>query len=465
MAEPQRYALRRVMGTFGGLLLTLAVLSPSLGVFVVGNDMLHQAGSGTVACILAASILGVAMAAVYAELGSAFPHAGAEYTLAGRTLGPRAGFAMLAVNLVCLPIGLAISGLGIADYLHGILPGLTDRAVAIPAIVAAVLIAACSIRLNATVTALLVAAEVAALLATFAFGAGHIQPHGLHRLLHPTMALPPGGLGSVPLGALAVASASGIYALNGYGGVVCFGEEIENAAGSVGRIVYLALFAGAAIVLLPLAAVIAAAPDPAALYRAPSPILGFLSQAGGSTPTTLVSLSVAGALFNCMIAIALTIGRMLFASARDQAFPAPLNRLFSHLSAHFGSPANATLVAGAIALPLCFAPLQILILINGNVNIAVYGTLALGVLAGRRSGMTLHSHAIARLHPLAPCFVLACMAALIAADVMDPQTGRPALIATAAIVGAGILYAEYVTRRNASWRYRDCPAPATPPAL
>jgi L-asparagine transporter-like permease len=106
-----------------------------------------------------------------------------------------------------------------------------------------------------------------------------------------------------------------------------------------------------------------------------------------------------------------------------------------------------------------------LILINGNVNIAVYGTLALGVLAGRRSGLTAHSHAKAILHPLAPCFVLACMAALIVADLMDPHTGRPALIATAAIVTSGMLYAEYVIRRNALWRYRDGPAPATPPPL
>jgi len=245
---------------------------------------------------------------------------------------------------------------------------------------------------------------------------------------------------------------------------VCFGEEIENAAGRVGRIVYLALFTGAAIVLLPLAAVIAAAPDLAALYRAPSPIIGFLRQTGGGTATALVSLSVAGAIFNCMIAIALTVGRMLFASARDQAFPAPLNRVFSHLTIRFGSPANATLAAGAIALPLCFAPLNILILINGNVNIAVYGTLALGVLAGRRSGRTLHSNAKAILHPLAPCFVLACMAALIGADLADPQTGRPALIATAVIVGAGMLYAEYVIRRNTFWRHRDAPAPAPPPS-
>ena len=163
MANIKGGDLRRVMGPFGALLLTLAVLSPGLGVFIVGNDMLHQAGSGTIACLLAATGLGAAVAALYAELGSAFPHAGAEYTLAGRLLGSPAGFAMLAVYLVALPIGMAVSGLGIADYLGDIFPGLGERQMAVPAILAAVLIAACSIRLNATVTGLLVAAEVAAL--------------------------------------------------------------------------------------------------------------------------------------------------------------------------------------------------------------------------------------------------------------------------------------------------------------
>jgi len=106
------------MGPFAALLLTLAVLSPGLGVFIVGNDMLHQAGSGAIICLLAAAGLGAAVAALYAELGSAFPHAGAEYTLAGRLLGPTGGFAMLAVYLVALPIGMAVSGLGIAESLH-----------------------------------------------------------------------------------------------------------------------------------------------------------------------------------------------------------------------------------------------------------------------------------------------------------------------------------------------------------
>jgi amino acid transporter len=442
------------MGPFAALLLTLAVLSPGLGVFIVGNDMLHQAGSGTIACLLAASGLGAAVAALYAELGSAFPHAGAEYTLAGRLLGAPAGFAMLAVYLVALPIGMAVSGLGIADYLGGIFPGLGERQMAVPAILAAVLIAACSIRLNATVTGLLVAAEVAALAATFATGLLHLRPDGLQRLLHPSMALAGGGVGSVPFTVLAVACASVIYALNGYGGVVCFGEEIRNADRNVGRVVYLALSIGAAIVVLPLAGVLMAAPDLGQLYRAPAPILSFLRASGGPILALLVSLSVAGAVFNCMIAIALSFGRMVFAAARDQAFPAPLNLLFGRLSRRFGSPAMATLALALVAVPLCFVDIKILIMINGNLNIAVYGVMAMCVLVGRRSGLIAHSRSRAPWHPLAPLLVLAAMAALTLADLMDPDSGCPALVAGGLVIGAGALYAAYVARCNPAWRQR-----------
>jgi amino acid transporter len=452
--------LRRVIGTFSALLLTLAVLSPSLGLFVIGNDMLHQSGSGTVACLLAATGLGVAVAAVYAELGSAFPHAGAEYTLAGRALGPRAGFAMLAVNVVALPISMIVSGLGIASYLQDIVPGVSDQAVAVATILAAVLIAACSIRMNAGATALLVGAEVLALVVTFAIGLAHARPDGLGRLLHPTAAIAGGGIGRVPWPVLAVSFASGIYALNGYGGVVCFGEEIDNAHGSVGRVVYLALFIAAAIIILPLAAILMAAPDLGALYRAPAPILEFVRHFGGATLATLVRLSVAGAVFNCMIAVALTMGRILFAAARDQAWPGRLNPLFATLSPRFGSPANATLALGALALPLIFVPIKLLIMINGNLNIAVYGTLALGVIAGRRRGLTSHSRARARLHPLAPAVVLASMAALTVADLFDADAGRPALLAAAVIVGAGVLYAELLKRRSTRWRHREADAVA-----
>jgi amino acid transporter len=165
-----------------------------------------------------------------------------------------------------------------------------------------------------------------------------------------------------------------------------------------------------------------------------------------------------------MVAVALTFGRMVFAAARDEAWPAPLNRLFVRLSPRFGSPAIATLTLGLLALPLCLVPIRVLILINGNINIAVYGTLSLAVLAGRRSGATAHGVFRAPWHPAAPVIVITAMAALALADLLDPETGRPALLATGVIVAAGMLYAALVTRRNPHWRHRDAPHGAPVPA-
>ena len=72
-AEPVRGAgaLVRTMGGVGALMITLSALSPSIGVFVVGADVLHQAGTATLLCFAAAALLGVAIANVYAELAPA----------------------------------------------------------------------------------------------------------------------------------------------------------------------------------------------------------------------------------------------------------------------------------------------------------------------------------------------------------------------------------------------------------
>jgi L-asparagine transporter-like permease len=99
--------------------------------------------------------------------------------------------------------------------------------------------------------------------------------------------------------------------------------------------------------------------------------------------------------------------------------------------------------------------MKILIMINGNLNIAVYGVMAACVIMGRRNGLTAHSHARAPWHPLAPAIVLVAMAALTLADVMDPELGRPALLACGLVVGAGALYAWYVARWKPAWRHRD----------
>src|ERR1700742_5028535 len=103
----------RTMGALGALFITLSGLSPSIGVFVVASDVIHAAGVAAVLCFAAAGVLGLAIGGVYAELASAWPETGGEYTIVGRILGPSAGFAMLGLNLFTFSINPAVLSLGV----------------------------------------------------------------------------------------------------------------------------------------------------------------------------------------------------------------------------------------------------------------------------------------------------------------------------------------------------------------
>ena len=87
--------LIRSMKLLGALFLTLSAATPASSVFVIVPDVLSQAGTGALLSMAAAALIAVCVAQVYAELGSAFPFAGGEYAMVGRTLGPSAGFVCL----------------------------------------------------------------------------------------------------------------------------------------------------------------------------------------------------------------------------------------------------------------------------------------------------------------------------------------------------------------------------------
>ncbi|WP_428395841.1 APC family permease [Lichenicoccus sp.] len=452
--------LKREMTSVGGLLITLAGLSPGIGVFIVGSDVLHQVGSGVILCFTAAIVLGIAMASVYAELGSAFPHTGGEYTIAGRVLGVPAGFAMLAINLGGLCFALPLSGLGMADYLRVIVPGLPVVPTALAAVAVVTLIAVLSVRLNAVFTGTLLAAEIAALAVTALLGLLHAHGDLARNLLHPMMADGTGGVRAVPAAALGVAAASGIYAFNGYGSVVLFGEELRDARRSVAAVVYWSLAIAAVAEMLPLLGIVVGSPDLARLAASATPVPDFIRASGGPTIARLISLCVAAAIFNAMIAVALAGGRQLYASARDGSWPAAINRRLARVHPTFHSPHVATLTVGAGALACCFVPLNVLVVILANGNVATYATLCVAVMIGRRNNSTAQTHARMKLFPLPPLLALLALAGVLWADMLDPAAGLPGLLVTVAMLCAGVGYYLLVVRRRNIWRHY---APAEEP--
>ena len=452
--------LKREMSGMGGLMITLSTLSPSIGVFVVASDMIKTCGSFTLIAFVLILALGVAMSLIYAELGSAFPHAGGDYALIGRILGPTAGFAALAVLLAAMPTGLAMTALGFSDYVRVVAPGLAPLPTALCAVVAVTVIAALSVRLNAWVTGVFMLIEMATLAAVAVLGLGHIRRSVVPLLIHPLQPLAHGAIGPVGVLTAAVGLAGAAYAFNGYGSAVMLGEEVVGARRKMGWIICTSLGLAALLMLPAVVGVLVGAADLSALLHAEAPIAAFLKALGGENLSILLSLAIAGALFNAMIAIALIGARVLFAAARDGVWTRRANRVLSIVHPKYGSPWPATLVIGAVGLVLCLLPIKVLITINGNGVVAGYALIALAGLVGRKSGATQGAWAKAPAHPLAPICALIFLAILFVANMMDPGAGRTGMVVTCITMAAGAGLYALAHRNRSGWRLTDAVAEA-----
>jgi amino acid transporter len=450
-ANGSRPGFVRSMGALGALFITLSGLSPSIGVFVVASDVIHAAGTAAFLCFAAAGLLGLAIGGVYAELASAWPETGGEYTIVGRILGPSAGFAMLGLNLFTFSINPAILSLGAVSYLQVLLPSLPTIPAAMALLLVCLGLSILNVRFNAWVTGLFLAVELASLATVAWLGLAHPARNALAAGLHPVM-LSSGHMAPVSLAALGVGAAAAIYAFDGYGSAVYFGEEMHAAPRLMAKVVFRALFAGALFMLVPLLAVIGGAPDLKALIADASPVPSFVQGVGGSAIHMVMSLGVALALFNAMLAISLMGGRQLYSSARDQAWPRQVSAAVSRLHLHFNSPWVATTVLGATGVLWCLVPLNVLLIVIGEGTAAIYACMCVAAIQGRK-GAAAHAAWRMPLFPLGPWLALLALLAVGVIDLFDDDA-RKGLMVTAATVIVSVGYYQLSLRLGGRWGHR-----------
>src|SRR6202789_791827 len=265
--------MRRV----GNLLITISAITPAASVFIMGQQVVQQAGTGAILCFLGAGLIALTTAYVYAELSSAFPLTGAEYSMLGRTLGPSWGFMALGLNLFGGAVSQGVTALGLADYLGVVIPGLPAVPVALAVTVGTTAVTLLNIRLNAKITGAFLLVELAALGIMTALGVAHTPIVDL--TIHPVMASGT-GLAHVSWAAMGLGMAAAIYAYNGYGEAVYFGEEMYEARTKMAWVIFVSLAVAGIAEFVPIVAALAGAPDLTAVLGAPQPFPAFLLAAG-----------------------------------------------------------------------------------------------------------------------------------------------------------------------------------------
>lgn len=435
------------MKLLGVLFLTLSAETPGSSMFVIVPDVLSQAGTGALLAMIAAGVIALCMAQVYAELGSAFPISGGEYCIVGRTLGPLSGFVVLGLNLVNSLLGAAVLSLGVSEYLGALVPGLQPIPTALVVVLGSTLLGVLNIRTNAVVTGAFLAVELIALAVLAWLGLQH-PARGLVQLLTHPQILTGGALSPAPVAAIGLAVTAAIFAYDGYGGAIYFAEEMQEAPRRIGRAILLALLITGVAELLPLASVLTGAPDLKALFGAQNLLMSFIQSAGGQAVALMVGLAVALAILNAVIAVVLQSARQLYCTGRDETWPEPMNAVLAKVHPRFGSPWAATLATGAVTCALCFIPLRMLIIATGASVAMVYIVLCVASLAGRATGSTGHGVFRMRGFPAAPVLALIALAGVLWAAWLDPAEGRPGLIATLGVGAASGLYFLLALRRR-----------------
>lgn len=142
---------------------------------------------------------------------------------------------------------------------------------------------------------------------------------------------------TVSMGAIVGAIGIALFITQGFSTAVYLSEELENPRRNVSRTVLWTLAISTAVILVPVAAITVGAPDLQTLTD--GDISGLVTTWSNSAVGTFISLCVALAIINAGIVMVIQNSRVLFASARDKAWPEPVNKAFSTLG-RFGSPGS-----------------------------------------------------------------------------------------------------------------------------
>jgi amino acid transporter len=447
--------LKRSMRLVGVTLLTLSSITPATSVFVIVGGVggvFQQAGTGALISMGAMGVVSLLVAYVYAELSSAFPIAGGEYSIVGKTIGPAAGFATLTMTALSNMLQPAVFSLGAAAYIKDVLPGVDATTVAIVIIATTTVLGILHIRTNAWITGVFLALELLALVVLAWLGFTHVsQP--LSELVHPVM-LNGDALRATPLAMLGLSSASAIFAYQGYGSAIYFAEEMHEAPRLVARTIMLTLVLAVVTEIIPVTAVLMGAPNMKALLGAESPFSYFVTTIGGHWLSVAVSLSIAIAIFNAVLATVMQNGRFFFSTGRDETWHGSINDALTRTHPTFNSPWIATLASGATAIAACFIGMERLLVLTGTGIVLVYAALCVSALVGRWQGSSDHAVYRMPLFPLVPILGIISLGFVVYTSWLDPQNGLPSVLANAIVIGAALIYYWVFLARNGGWVLR-----------
>jgi amino acid transporter len=438
--------LHRTLGTWGNVMLTLSACGPAMTVFIYVPVVYFVSGTWSFLATLIGAAIALGVAFVYAEVGTAFPIAGGEYSMISRVLGRGVGFVVFAIQLSFYVLMLATFSFGAGIQLQTVWASVDPRMVGLVVFAVAVILSIPNINVGKGVTGVLLVLQFVAIAVVSALGLVHAHSPAT-RLFDLQGLAPDGAAMAITWSVILVGLTLGFFNLTGFNLVIVFSEETKDPKRRIPRALLLAVGVLAMIIIVPTAAALLGAPSLEGLFSNPAPMSYILDSYGISSLNTFINLAVFVAIVNMQLANVMAFGRFLYSGARDKAFPAPVNRALSTLHPRFGTPWLASLVMAVLGAAAMFSSaITGLVTLTGFITL-VFMTLMCIAALRIRSLRDAPDHYRMPAWPVIPIVVIGVFVVL--------ATGQTAhdLIITAAIAGVGILY--YFTylwpRRDSRW--------------
>src|SRR6266536_2284106 len=297
VAERPRYEpeLRRELSILGNVVIVLAGVTPASSVFIIVPFIILTAGTGAFLAMVFAAVIGVFMAFCWAELTTAFPITGGDYALVWHAfkgpwarLGSALSMAMLALMVATVATIPAVIALGTSQYIANVAT-IDTRVAGAVVCLAAGAVALLRIRTNAWITGVFLALELIALLVLTVLGLANFHGDRIGQLFGGfVVGDATGNLNPVTLAVIFTATATGIFAYNGYNSAVYYSEETKGPSRRLATAILWSLVITVAAELIPTTAVLLGAPNLAAVTASATPMIDFLNATSNNTIETLV---------------------------------------------------------------------------------------------------------------------------------------------------------------------------------
>ena len=443
--------LDRSLHPLRSLIMGVASCGPIGSVFAYVPALLFICGMFSWWAMVIAAVLCIFQGLAYAEVGSAYPVAGGEYSMVARVLGKWLGvitFGLMSAMYIFVPTAAALAAGGILGVIWP-WAGTHTHIIAVLVIVYAASVSFLKVKLGTWVAAFFVAVQIIALLVVTILGLVHW--HSPSERLFSTQALGANGdMTTVTLAAAVVGITVAFFIYQGFGNVIIFSEETKKAKSKIGGAAMGATITAIVVILVPTTALLLGAPSVHMLLTSASPLADTIASWGGNFFGKVISFIIFLAILDLATASMMAFTRVYWSGGRDNVWPTPVSKALAYVNPTLKTPWVAVIGFATICAVFgAVSNVASIVTFTGVITLSYAGLMGLSAIVIRLKKSPPERYKMP-LWPIPPALlVIACV-------VMGTQQEKRDLWITLAIAAAFLVYyLVYLRPRPEHWRLLD----------